>query len=163
LRSELQRLLEEHRPALKQQASRFCKGKPDEAEDLVQDVCLYAMSHAAQLLGHPNPRAWLFTVMYHRFIDYCRAGKRCTVDEGELSTQKAEEDLRLVRFLDRNWIEKGIRRLPRHLGEVCKLRLQDMEIRVIGVRLGLSTSEAGKRLQEAYALLRKFHEEEEKR
>src|SRR5262245_31479865 len=80
LRSGLQKLPEKHRPALKQQATRFCKGNPAEAEDLVQDVCLYAMSHADQLLGHPNPRAWLFKVLYHRFIDYCRSGKRCPVD-----------------------------------------------------------------------------------
>lgn len=162
LRSGLQRLLEKHRPALKQQATRFCKGNPAEAEDLVQDVCLYGMSHADQLLEHPNPRAWLFKVLYHRFIDCCRSGKRCPVDQGELNTQQAEEDLRLNRFVDRNWIEKGIRRLPLHLYAVCKLRLQDMELRAIGAKLGLSTSEAGKRLQEAYAQLRKFYEEEEK-
>jgi RNA polymerase sigma factor (sigma-70 family) len=163
LRSELHRLLEKHRSALKQQASRFCKGNPDEAEDLVQDVCEYAMSRGAQLLEHPNPRAWLFTVLNHRFIDYCRSGKRSPLNAGELGTEVAEEDMRLSHFMNRNWIERGIGKLPLHLGAVIRLRLQDLEIRVIGERLRISTSEAGKRLQEACTLLRQFRDEEEEK
>jgi RNA polymerase sigma-70 factor (ECF subfamily) len=51
-------------------------GSTQDAEDLVQEVCIRASSRFAEVLKHENPRAWLMTVLYRLFVDLARGRRR---------------------------------------------------------------------------------------
>ncbi|MGH6879692.1 sigma-70 family RNA polymerase sigma factor [Hypericibacter sp.] len=47
----------------------------DAADDLVQDALVRAWASRAQFIPGTNFRAWMFTIMRHRFLDECRRNK----------------------------------------------------------------------------------------
>jgi RNA polymerase sigma-70 factor (ECF subfamily) len=47
----------------------------DAADDLVQDALVRAWASRAQFVPGTNFRAWMFTIMRHRFLDNCRRNK----------------------------------------------------------------------------------------
>src|SRR5690606_15975003 len=70
-----ERLVRPEIPALFRAAYRLVRHRAD-AEDLVQDVCIKANEHLAQLEACESPLAWLMRVLYHRFVDDARQRKR---------------------------------------------------------------------------------------
>ena len=58
-------------------------GRPQDAEDLVQDAYLRAWRSLYSYRRDSNPRAWLFRVLYNTHVDRYRAGTRTvqTVEE----------------------------------------------------------------------------------
>ena len=64
-----------HIPALRAYSSALCWARPD-AEDLVQETLLRAIEHADRYEPGTNLRAWLFTIMRHRFYTQCRLSLR---------------------------------------------------------------------------------------
>jgi RNA polymerase sigma factor (sigma-70 family) len=54
----------------------------DDAADLLQEVWLKAITHAAELRTHPNPAAWLNTVATTTALDYLRKKKPSQFAEG---------------------------------------------------------------------------------
>lgn len=71
-------------------AARRMTLSPEDAEDLLQDVCIVAFDHLDELEKIEFPRAWLLKVMYNRFIDGTRRADRSPVDAA--MTGEASED-----------------------------------------------------------------------
>jgi RNA polymerase sigma-70 factor (ECF subfamily) len=70
-------LTEEFRAVLPrlQGYARSLTRKVDTAEDLVQDTLLRAWASQNQFVPGTNFRAWIFTIMRHRFLDTCRRNR----------------------------------------------------------------------------------------
>src|SRR5262249_20755412 len=66
-------LVEGHGRMLEVRAQRFPRLTPEQAEDLVNDVWVYALVKLEKVLQHPKPGAWLLVVMGHRYLDYLRS------------------------------------------------------------------------------------------
>ena len=54
-------------------------GSVQDAEDLVQEVCIRASARLAELTHHENPRAWLMQVLYRLFVDLVRSRRRSPI------------------------------------------------------------------------------------
>jgi RNA polymerase sigma-70 factor (ECF subfamily) len=64
-----------HLPTLYRVACRLERNSSD-AEDLVQDTCLAACEHAADLDAVDHPLRWLLRVLHNRFLDGARRRRR---------------------------------------------------------------------------------------
>lgn len=60
-----------HLAALFRTAYRLVRNRPD-AEDLVQETCIAAFRHVAELAAAGHPERWLVRVLYNRFVDGTR-------------------------------------------------------------------------------------------
>jgi RNA polymerase sigma-70 factor (ECF subfamily) len=49
---------------------------PHDAQDLVQDTCVAACEHPAQVEAATHPERWLLRVLHNRFIDVARRHQR---------------------------------------------------------------------------------------
>lgn len=69
-------------------------GNTEDAEDLIQEVCIRTSSRLKEVAAHQNPRAWLLHVLYRLFVDSVRSRQRSPIrlmaDEG---AQKSPETL----------------------------------------------------------------------
>jgi RNA polymerase sigma-70 factor (ECF subfamily) len=72
------RLLAPQLPVLYRVAYRLVRNNAD-AEDLVQESCLAACEHIADLQAADQPLHWLLRVLHNRFIDGARRRKRSPV------------------------------------------------------------------------------------
>ena len=54
-------------------------GSVQDAEDLVQEVCIRASARLEELTHHENPRAWLMQVLYRLFVDLVRSRRRSPI------------------------------------------------------------------------------------
>lgn len=66
---------------------------PQDAEDLVQEVCLKAMSRLDELENVEFQRAWLLKVMYNKFVDDRRRDSRSPVGLASTGVDSADTDL----------------------------------------------------------------------
>lgn len=73
-------------------AARRMTLSPDDAEDLVQEVCIKAFEKLDELEKIEFPRAWLLKVMYYRFIDSTRTAGRSAVDAAWTGADSVEPD-----------------------------------------------------------------------
>jgi RNA polymerase sigma-70 factor (ECF subfamily) len=64
-----------HLPTLFRVAWRLTRNTPD-AQDLVQDTCIIACEHPADLEAAAQPLHWMLRVLQNRFIDGARRRKR---------------------------------------------------------------------------------------
>jgi RNA polymerase sigma-70 factor (ECF subfamily) len=82
-----------------QSYARALTRKVDAAEDLVQDTLLRGWASQHQFAAGTNFRAWIFTIMRHRFLDMCRRNRGFflpvddLVDHPRLSRTPAQEPL----------------------------------------------------------------------
>lgn len=74
-------------------AARRMTASPQDAEDLVQDICVTAYERLDELECVEYPRAWLLKVLYHRFIDGRRRSSRSPLDIAPSGTESPEPDL----------------------------------------------------------------------
>jgi RNA polymerase sigma-70 factor (ECF subfamily) len=68
-------LVQPHFAALHRVALRLTRRRAD-AEDLVQEVCLRAVTRLEDLCVVTNRRAWLMRALYHCFVDAARRRRR---------------------------------------------------------------------------------------
>jgi len=68
-------LVAPHMEMLLRVAHRLTRNLP-EAQDLVQDTCLAACEHPAQMEASTHPVRWLLRVLHNRFIDAARRHRR---------------------------------------------------------------------------------------
>jgi len=80
----LEEMVKAHLDALYRTALRLT-GRPQDAEDLVQETFLRAWRSLHTYRAGTNPKAWLFRILHNAHIDRYRAGTRTvpTVDEIE--------------------------------------------------------------------------------
>ena len=91
-------LVQPHFGALYGAASRVA-ATPEDAEDLVQEVCVKAFIRLADLESMAHRRAWLLRVLYNVFIDGVRRSKRSPVDLADNSHPVEDMDLADTRHL----------------------------------------------------------------
>ena len=91
-------LVQPHFDALYGAASRVA-ATPEDAEDLVQEVCVKAFIRLADLESMAHRRAWLLRVLYNVFIDGVRRSKRSPVDLADNSHPVEDMDLVDTRHL----------------------------------------------------------------
>lgn len=151
-RRRLDRLFQEHRPALEKTALKRC-GTKVEAEGLVSEVLFYATMHAEKVLQHPNSRAWLLLVMNHRHLDYCRSIKPGPIEALHV---QAVEDPRFERFETYQSLKLAIQALEPRLAKVIELRLEDRTLQQIAEEIGVSVAEAGRLVSRAQHQLSAF-------
>ncbi len=80
-------------------AARRMSQSPDDAEDLVQEVCLKAFERLEELENIEFQRAWLLKVLYHKFVDTRRAHGRSPVNMAETGADSKEPDA----IAERKW------------------------------------------------------------
>src|SRR5262245_16477851 len=151
-RRRLDLLFREHMPAVGKAALKRCRTKT-EADELVSEVQFYAATHPEKVLEHPNPRAWLFTVMHHRHLDYCRSIKPTSIEAWHLN---AVEDPRYERFETYESLKLATQALEPKLAKVIELRLDGLTLQAIAGQLGVSVAEAGRLVSRAQLQLSAF-------
>ncbi len=133
-RSRFAALVQPHFDALYGAARRLALS-PQDAEDLVQDVCLKAFESIDELENIDFRRAWLLKVLYHKFVDRQRAKARSPVDQAHTGADyfnpddMARSELRPDELVERDAQAALIVRAMGILGEEdCSLlALRDIE------------------------------------
>jgi RNA polymerase sigma-70 factor (ECF subfamily) len=69
-------LLEAHIPGLRRYAYALLRGDREGADDLVQDSLERALSCWHQRRADSDPRGWIYTILYHRFVTDQRRQRR---------------------------------------------------------------------------------------
>jgi RNA polymerase sigma factor (sigma-70 family) len=85
-------LVEPHYGMLYRVALRWTRSEQD-AEDLVQEVCVRAFPRLEELLTLEQPQSWLVRVMYRLFVDWTRRYERrhvVSLEATELAPESAE-------------------------------------------------------------------------
>lgn len=143
-------LMAPHFDALYKAARRMTLS-PDDAEDLLQEVCITVLNRLEQVERVEYPRAWLIRVMYNRFIDDTRRMSRSPFDyasTGEASDEPDEiaaETARPEELVGRDQEIERILRAMRCLNpEQCSLvAMHDVEGISIDELSGLTGMPAG--------------------
>lgn len=84
-------LMRAHFDALYGAARRMTMSQ-DDAEDLVQDICVKAFERIDELERIEYPRAWLLKAMYNRFIDGQRKRGRQAIDIATTGEESADPE-----------------------------------------------------------------------
>ncbi len=96
-------LVQPHFAVLCRAALRLTRQRQD-AEDLLQEVCVRAYSCAEELAAVRSPLAWLLRAEYHLFVDFARRRGRSpfvtAVDGGELAESTASAEAGPDRVVD---------------------------------------------------------------
>lgn len=127
-------------------------GRPEEAEDMLQDVFLKALRQGKGFCEIENARAWLFQVARHAPIDHYRTSHRTTELPDDLSADTDEIDA-----IDT--LSACLPRVLSELPEADRIAIELCEIegltqQAFADRLGLSLAAAKSRVQRARARLR---------
>jgi RNA polymerase sigma-70 factor (ECF subfamily) len=113
-------LMRPHFKALHRSARRFAWNDSD-AEDLVQDVCMKAYAHFADLEKMEHQRAWLLRVLYHTFVDSRRGDLRSPTYIGESIDHEEAVDLTEKSHLQPDEQVDRMMRVERVLGAMALL------------------------------------------
>jgi RNA polymerase sigma factor (sigma-70 family) len=107
-REELVALL----PHLRAFARGLCPGRPDQADDLVQETVMRAWAARDRFVPGTNLKAWTFTIMRNHFLNEIRRNKRTDqLEDGAaellLVTEANQEDA--IHLSD---LERALQQLP---------------------------------------------------
>ena len=153
--------LEVHIPGLRRFARGLVRGDRDRADDLVQDSLERALSHWHQRRSDGNPRAWLYTILYNRFVTDQQYRLRRQASLNSLTAGLEEEaplaDGGQEGGLKRRDLLRGFAALPADQRAVLLLVAIDgfsyqEAARILGIPLGTVMS----RLSRGRARLREF-------
>lgn len=144
----------EHRPALYAFALKLC-GRPDEANDLVQDTFERALRAEAP---PQSARAWLFSVLHHLFIDRYRKRVRgpqhANIDDVDVAARDPEPPPAWT-ALSVEEVRAALDRLDVEFREAYRLHALDgLGYAEIAARLGVPVSTVGTRIMRARRKLR---------
>ncbi|QEX22699.1 hypothetical protein FRZ61_26310 [Hypericibacter adhaerens] len=138
--------------------------KPDAAEDLLQDTLLRAWAGRRHFTPGTSFRAWVFTIMRHRFLDICRRNRSVDLDlEGQadhpsLSTPAHQElGVELREMAQAFWRLSGDHREVLLLVGVIGLSY-DAAAAVLGCRLGTVRSRLSRARDQLQAQIEHFGE-----
>jgi len=152
-------------PLLLKVARKLC-GRPDDARDLVQDTLERALR--ARASPNPNVKAWLLSILQHRFIDLWR--KRSYVHAADaLETLAAEEPADREEEprwanLDEERVRAAVEMLHPNYREVFVLHaLEGRAYTEVARQMGIPKATVGTRLFRARQRLRVLLENELRR
>jgi RNA polymerase sigma-70 factor (ECF subfamily) len=153
--SELHCLVEQEIPRLRRYARALTRAS-DQADDLVQDTLVRALSKLHLWQPGTDIRAWLFTIMHHQYINTVRREARATatVDIEEISPKLvATTDPTARRQLVE--LERALARLPAEQREVVLLvGLEGMDYESVARILDVPIGTVRSRLSRGRASLR---------
>lgn len=121
-------LVAPHLDALFRLAWRLTRNRPD-AQDLVQDTCIVAGEHLADLASADRPASWLLRVLHNRFIDGTRRRKRVpttALDDSVVSLRLVSEQPGPEELLHQADGERAL--------EQAFLQLEDMQRTLLSLR-----------------------------
>ena len=160
-------LLAEHLDALYRTALRFCRGRKNDAEDLLQDAMLRAFERFGELRDPAAMRAWLFTILtrtnLNRIRTQRRRAERLTSDLDEREFEEAlaswraveQPDELLHRALVRERLTAAIDDLDEQLRPVVWLSdVEKFRQREVAAMLGIPEGTVASRLFRARRILR---------
>lgn len=140
----------------------------DEAEDIVQETFIKAITHLDQFEGRSNLGTWLYRVAYNASLDHLRQRVEDPLpDDGPYAQDEVPlampevlvewqtpEDL-LIDEQDRRFLDQSIRQLPQTLRIVFVLRdIDELSTAETAEILGISASAVKVRLHRARLELR---------
>jgi RNA polymerase sigma-70 factor (ECF subfamily) len=153
----LERLARVHGPALEGYALRLC-GCPDDARDLVQDAFERALRAFDGRPPHSNERAWLFTILYHLFVDRRRQRLRAPEPlslEGIEVAHSEPPPLPAWHELGVEQVRAAMSELPDELRAAYQLLIVEQKsYQEIATALGVPVSTVGTRILRARRRLR---------
>jgi len=142
--------------------------QPDEAEDVVQETFIKAITHLDQFEGRSNLGTWLYRVAYNASLDRLRRREEAPLaddgpyEEAEVLVSMPEvlvewqtpEDL-LIDEQDREFLDQSIGKLSQNLRTVFVLRdIDELSSAETADILGISVSAVKVRLHRARLELR---------
>lgn len=129
---------------------------PADSEDLAQDVLLKIHHHLPDFRGESQVSTWAFQIATHAAVDHLRRPeqKRTTVSleaTAEVPCPPTDPDRQDMRHCIRTYIQA----LPPVHAEVLRLsELEELDLKALAERLGISEGAAKIRLHRARRLLR---------
>lgn len=155
--SEIERLFEQHSPALYRFA-RVLLHQPEDAEDVVQMAFVRLMEHLARGGDRTNLRAWLFTVTANLARDRIRARRRWMPWDGMDEPRVAAETTFDLRDPQREFLAIAHRLAPRDR-LLLALRAQGLSYREIAEAAHIRPASVGQLLARALARWKEAREE----
>lgn len=153
---ELEAELVSHLPYLRAFAMRLC-GRPDEADDLVQEAAVRALRWARALPRRSALRPWMRRVVHNLFIDGWRRRVREAVepagDPDALPARVAEPEPRWA-SLDAEEVAAAVAALAPEFSTVYRLHAAGSDYQAIARELNLPLNTVGTRLYRARKKLR---------
>lgn len=152
-----------HFDALFRAALRLTRGRQD-AEDLVQEVCLRAYPELGRLEKLERPRSWLLRVQYRLFVDETRRRKRSPFSPASdgagsadlmLSDDPGPEEL-VDGFLRRQQLARAWIELERDQRALLAMHAEGYTLGELELITGISRNAIGVRLHRARARLAKL-------
>lgn len=131
-------------------------GNTADAQDLVQDTCVAACEHLAELEDSPHPVRWLLHVQRNRFIDGARRRRRAPVVAVDLSTREVHlpavqqgPDQLLEQLESERALERAFQRLDEDQQELLALRAEGYGLEEIQAITGIDKTVLRARLYRA--------------
>lgn len=134
-----------------------------EAEDLVQETCLRALSHSHQFQAGSNLKAWLFTLQRHLWFNQLRGARQSPLftalepDEEASIPSGMDDDPQVlyIREAERKRVRAALEKLPPEFREIVVLRdLEDFSYLQIADLIGCPIGTVMSRLARARARLK---------
>ena len=153
-------LLETHIPGLRRYALALLHGDREGADDLVQDSLERALSCWHQRRADSDPRGWIYTILYHRFVTDRRRRRRdlgCkSITEILESEQPGVEGGQEGALAQRDLL-RGFAELPEEQRSVLLLvAVEDFSYRETAQLLGLPIGTVMSRLSRGREHLRQY-------
>jgi RNA polymerase sigma factor (sigma-70 family) len=158
---EFRALVAPHLAALFRSAYRLTGNRQD-AEDVVQEVCLRAYTHLASLSALEQPKSWLLKIAYRVFVDGARRRARSPVRasaEDFDSTRSSEEptpEERVEAELAERRLLAALAKLDREQRALLALQVEGYSLGELGAMTDLSAEVLKARLYRARVRLGKL-------
>lgn len=147
-----------HMTALRNFAWRLCKNRAD-LEDLVQTTYQKALEKKASYTVELNLRAWLYSILYHSFIDEMRKFRR--VSSVEVLGEGEEEFIEPAQehVLELLEVQAALEKMtPHHREIILMARVYGYSEMEISALLTVSRGTVKSRLHRAEAMLRHYQQ-----
>jgi len=153
-------LLEAYIPGLRRYACTLLRGDQDAADDLVQDSLERALSRWHQRRNDGDLRAWIYTILYHRFLTDRRRQRRDLAHSSLTEILEADQpgiDGGQERALGQRDLLRGFAELPEEQRSVVLLiGVEDFSYQETARILGLPIGTVMSRLSRGRERLRQY-------
>ena len=153
-------LLEAHIPGLRRYAYALLRGDLEGADDLVQDSLEQALSCWHQRRADSDPRGWIYTILYHRFVTDQRRQRRYIGHRSLTEILEAEQpgvEGGQEEALARRDLLRGFAELPEEQRSALLLiAVEDFSYRETARVLGLPIGTVMSRLSRGHERLRQY-------
>ena len=150
----VQRLVEEHYPALYRYAYRL-SGSSVEAEDLTQEAFCKAQLHLSQLRDPARAKPWLFSILRNAYLHHVRADKQSNCVSLDGIGDLAEPLPEPLPDIDPEKLQQALKELPEVFRTpIILYYFEDFGYREIAEQMDLPLGTVMSRLARAKAYLR---------